>query len=151
MGISSETSFVYILFLELYDFHQSLNMRGHELRKRAAPVNREEMDTALWSSSWQQEKGAVWGPGNGQDREDRDTSTGLQRPACPTCLTWHSKSTIKLKNNVNRFSNWGFPGDSVLQNLPASAGRHGLDPWSRKIPHASKQLSSCATTTQPVL
>ena len=44
MGISSEMSFVYILFLELYDFHQSLHMRGHELRKRAAPVNREEMD-----------------------------------------------------------------------------------------------------------
>ena len=25
---------------------------------------------------------------------------------------------------------------------------HGFDPWSRKIPHASGQLSSCATTTE---
>ena len=27
----------------------------------------------------------------------------------------------------------------------------GFDPWSWKIPHASEQLSPCATTTQPVL
>ena len=29
--------------------------------------------------------------------------------------------------------------------------RHGSDPWSRKIPHATEQLSPCATTTEPVL
>ena len=28
---------------------------------------------------------------------------------------------------------------------------HGLDPWSGKIPHATEQLSLCATTTEPVL
>ena len=27
--------------------------------------------------------------------------------------------------------------------------RHGFDPWSRKIPRASGQLSGCATTTEP--
>ena len=26
-----------------------------------------------------------------------------------------------------------------------------FDPWSRKIPHASEQLSPCSTTTEPVL
>ena len=29
--------------------------------------------------------------------------------------------------------------------------RHGFNPWSRKIPAASEQLSPCATTTKPVL
>ena len=25
---------------------------------------------------------------------------------------------------------------------------HGFEPWSRKIPHATEQLSPCATTTE---
>ena len=29
--------------------------------------------------------------------------------------------------------------------------RHGFDSWSRKMPHASRQRSLCATTTGPVL
>ena len=29
--------------------------------------------------------------------------------------------------------------------------RHRFNPWSRKIPHASEQLSPSATTTEPVL
>ena len=28
---------------------------------------------------------------------------------------------------------------------------HGFEPWSGKIPHATEQLSLCATTTEPVL
>ena len=28
---------------------------------------------------------------------------------------------------------------------------HGFEPWSRKIPHVTEQLSLCATTTEPVL
>ena len=28
---------------------------------------------------------------------------------------------------------------------------HGLNPWSGKIPHAAKQLSPCATATEPAL
>ena len=28
---------------------------------------------------------------------------------------------------------------------------HGFEPWSRKIPHATEQLSPCATTTEPAL
>jgi len=29
--------------------------------------------------------------------------------------------------------------------------RHGLDPWSGKIPHAAEQPGPCATTLEPVL
>ena len=43
-----------------------------------------------------------------------------------------------------------FPGGTVDKNLPANAGGYGFDPWSRKIPHASVQLSQKATTTEPM-
>ena len=32
----------------------------------------------------------------------------------------------------------GFPGGSVVKNLPANAGRHGFDPWVREIPWRRK-------------
>lgn len=39
----------------------------------------------------------------------------------------------------------GFPDGSVVgvKNPPAHAGRHGLDLWSRRIPHAEEQQSPC--------
>ena len=39
----------------------------------------------------------------------------------------------------------GFPGGSVVKNLPASGGDLG------SIPHAKEQLSLCAPTAEPVL
>ena len=45
----------------------------------------------------------------------------------------------------------GFPGGSVVKNLPGNAGdTHRFDPRSRKIPHAPEQLSSYATTIELV-
>ena len=35
----------------------------------------------------------------------------------------------------------------MVKNLPA---KHGFHPWSRKIPHAMKPLSLCATPTEPM-
>ena len=43
----------------------------------------------------------------------------------------------------------GFPGGAVVKNPPANTGDPGSKPWSRKIPHATEQLSLCATTTEP--
>ena len=40
----------------------------------------------------------------------------------------------------------GFPGGTVVGNLPANAGRHGFEPWSGRIPCAAEQLSPCAIT-----
>ena len=34
----------------------------------------------------------------------------------------------------------------MVKNPHASAGDNGFDPWSKKIPHASEQLSLCPTT-----
>ena len=46
---------------------------------------------------------------------------------------------------------WGFLSGSVLENPPCQRRRHRFDPLSRNIPHASQQLSPCATTIEPVL
>ena len=45
----------------------------------------------------------------------------------------------------------GFPGGTVVKNLPAKSGGHGFKTWSRKIPPAVEQLGPCATTTEPAL
>ena len=44
-----------------------------------------------------------------------------------------------------------FPGGAEVKNPPAIAGDNGFEPWSGKIPHATKQLSLCTTTTEPAL
>ena len=59
--------------------------------------------------------------------------------------------TMKYYANVSwktqcRSCELGFPGGTVAGNLPANCRGHGLDPWSRKVPHALGQLSLCATT-----
>ena len=42
-----------------------------------------------------------------------------------------------------------FPGGPVVKNLPANAEDMGSVPaWSRKIPHASEQLSPYTTTLE---
>ena len=51
---------------------------------------------------------------------------------------------IQLKNVGD------FPGGTVVKNPPANQCRgHGFEPWSGKIPHATEQLTPCATTTEP--
>ena len=41
-----------------------------------------------------------------------------------------------------------FPGGPVVKNLPANAGNN-FHPWSRKIPHATGQLSPATTEPLP--
>ena len=41
------------------------------------------------------------------------------------------------------------PVGSVVKNPPADGWGHRFDPWSGEIPHATGQLSPCATTTEP--
>ena len=45
----------------------------------------------------------------------------------------------------------GVPGGSVVKHPPAKAGDLGSISWSGKIPHATRQLSLGATTTESVL
>ena len=53
-------------------------------------------------------------------------------------------STFRIKNLVQ-----GFPGSSIVKNLPASAEDMGSIPG--KIQHFEEKLSPCATTIEPVL
>ena len=56
---------------------------------------------------------------------------------------WDWRSLIFKKTTL------GFPGGAVVnKNPPANAGGHGFEPWSRKIQHATEQLSPCTTTTK---
>ena len=59
----------------------------------------------------------------------------------------NSKDFNKLElNNTHHGLPWWPSGyESACQ-----CRGHGLEPWSRKIPHAVEQLSPCATTTEPV-
>ena len=52
-----------------------------------------------------------------------------------------------LKCKVNRESRT-FPGGSVVKTLPANAG--DTNPWSRKIPQASGQLTHALQQEQPL-
>ena len=45
--------------------------------------------------------------------------------------------------------NQGFPGGAAVENLPASAGKHGFEPSSGRIPRAAEQLGPWAATTEP--
>ena len=43
-----------------------------------------------------------------------------------------------------------FLGGAVDKNPRANARVPVFDPWFRKIPHVTEQLSLCTTTTEPV-
>ena len=49
---------------------------------------------------------------------------------------------------ILKFSSQDSPGSPVIKNPPVKAGDTGSIPGSGKIPHAMKQLSPCATTTE---
>ena len=54
---------------------------------------------------------------------------------------------LSLKKKTTCGLPWWFSGkESAWQ-----CRRHGFQSWSGKIPHAGEQLSSCTTTTEPVL
>ena len=62
---------------------------------------------------------------------------------------WNTGSRERVKeNNVRALLD--FPDGPVVNNLPANA-EDEFNLCSGKIPHASKQLSPCATTTEPML
>ena len=52
----------------------------------------------------------------------------------PTLSLWDVVSLLRRKKNR------GFPGGSVVKNLPVNVGDRGFALWSIKIPHASEQL-----------
>lgn len=43
----------------------------------------------------------------------------------------------------------GLAGGPVTKNLPCNADRGSIPDRGTEVPHDTKQLSSCATTTEP--
>ena len=65
---------------------------------------------------------------------------------------WHTwLETKALKKSLILRACWDFSGGSGGKESACQWRRHKFDPWSRKIPHAAKQLSQYATTLEPVL
>ena len=58
---------------------------------------------------------------------------------------------FSLKDFVVKKKDGGLPWWLSGNKSTSQCRRHGFDPWSRKIPQATEQLSWCATTTEPVL
>ena len=63
---------------------------------------------------------------------------------------WWLHNDVNILNAMEWFTQkwlrWGFLGGSV-ERITCQCRRHGFDPWSRKVPHASGQLSPWTTTT----
>ena len=54
-------------------------------------------------------------------------------------------------NFLNKNTLHGLPWWHSGQESACQCRGHRFNPWSGKIPHATEQLSPCATTTEPVL
>ena len=54
-----------------------------------------------------------------------------------------NKKTTQLKHEHT------IPGGAMVGSPPADEGGHRFEPWSGKIPHATRQLGLCATATEP--
>ena len=75
----------------------------------------------------------------------------LNTPSLSNCLAVWGSAYLNciLQQNAEahiRIQLSGFPGGTVVENLPANAGHTG---WSGKIPHAAEQLGPWATITEP--
>ena len=82
----------------------------------------------------------------------------MDREAWRAAIHGVAKSQTRLSNwtELNAIAHFvdysrGFPGGSVIKNLPANAKKHKFHLWSRKIPYAMQQPSPGATTIEPVL
>ena len=72
----------------------------------------------------------IWATSEPRSNFQDNPNPSLQVQMLP--LMWKEMFQVSDKN----FKLLGFPGDSVVKNLPANAGDTGLIPGSRKIPHA---------------
>ena len=64
-------------------------------------------------------------------------------------LLWRIWSFLKQLKSIFYFYHWYFPGDSVVKNLPASAGDVGSSSALEKIPHAEGWKSLWAAAAVP--
>ena len=67
---------------------------------------------------------------------------------------WIKKTQEMFNKNLEEIKNkqwWGLPWWRSGWDFACQRRGHGFEPWYGKIPHATEQLSSCTTTTEPEL
>ena len=67
---------------------------------------------------------------------------------------WYIIGTQNLLNQIKFHNQECITGASLVVQwlrIACQCRGHGFEPWSGKIPHATEQLSPCATTTEPAL
>ena len=69
-------------------------------------------------------------------------------PVSVRCIMGRAK---KYRSSEARKRFRGLPQWLSGKEYTCQCRRHVFDSWSRKIPHAAKQLSRCSTTTEPAL
>ena len=93
-----------------------------------------------------------WGHKESGITEHSSTHIHTQRPTLFLKANLGSSKAEYFQPSVNKVKMRTSLVVQGLKNKSAcQCGRHGFNPWSGKIPHASKQLSPCTTTIEPVL
>ena len=62
----------------------------------------------------------------------------MDREAWRAVIHGVAKSRTRLSDELNTLETKGFPGGSLVKNLPVNAGNVGLNPWVRKVPWRRK-------------
>ena len=70
----------------------------------------------------------------------------ISRQILNHCATREAPTLLLINYGPKGLPWWRSGSESACQ-----CRGHGFEPWSVKIPHATEQLSPCATTTEPVL
>ena len=116
-----------------------------------------------WRIPWTEEPGGLQSMGSQRVRHDWTTNTHThthRHTHTHTHTLWSRNPTpgylFKRNDNLSRAE----VAQKTCIGLPCWLGgeestcqcrRHRFDSWSRRTPHAVKQLSPCATTTEPGL
>ena len=79
----------------------------------------------------------VWGVGGAQSQRQESEQDYSMLETWPMPM-------VQIKSPIT-----DFPRGPAVKNPPTKGRTLRFDPWSRKIPHAERQLSLCAMTTEP--
>ena len=111
----------------------------------------QQTDFGIWGKDGLCSTSSVLSSGEGQIRDIQD-EPGQGRKSPPKSLWKHHhlsqrRESLHAKMKCLQRLPWWLRGkESACQGR-----RHGFGLWSRKIPHATEQLSAFTTTTEPAL
>ena len=81
----------------------------------------------------------------------RRMANGDANATLPEPFAISSSPTVPYVSRMFKNSGTGLPWWCSGEESACQCRGHGLETWSEKIPHATEQVSLCATTTEPAL